>query len=64
MHSDDCLTPWNELSLYYNVNSLALIQWEVDGKVFVQTVIVVASTEAILSLDFLGSCSVDLVKHR
>ena len=38
------------------------IQWEADGKVFVQTVIVVdpLTTQA---MDFLRGCSIDLVNH-
>ena len=42
-----------------------LIRWEVDGKVFVQIVIVVdpLTTQAILGLDFLRGCSIDLVNH-
>ena len=43
----------------------SLIRWEVDGKVFVQTLIVVGplTTQAILGLDFLRGCSIDLVNH-
>ena len=43
----------------------ALIRWEVDGKVFVQAVIVVdpLTTQAILGLNFLRGCSIDLVNH-
>ena len=59
-HPNDSLTPWNELSLVgvegtmLTVYGSALIQWEADGKVFVQTVIVV---------DPLRGCSIDLVNH-
>ena len=71
---DQCkhsLTSWNELSLVgaegtmLTVYRSALIQWEADGKVFVQTVIVVdpLTTQAILGLDFLRGCSIDLVDH-
>jgi len=70
-HSDDCLTPWNERSLVgaestmLTVHGSALVEWEADGKTFVQTVLIVdpPTTDAILGLDFLSSCSVDLVKH-
>jgi len=69
---DKCLTPWNELSLVgaegtmLTVHGSALVQWEVDGKAFVQTVLVVdpLTTEAILVLDFLSSRSADLVNYR
>ena len=57
-HPNDSLTSWNELSLVgaegtmLTVYVSALIQWEADGKVFVQTVIVVdlLTTQAILGL--------------
>ena len=70
-HPNDSLTPWNELSLVgaegttLTVYGSALIQWEADGKVFVQTVIVVdpLTTQALLGLDFLRGCSIDLVNH-
>jgi len=65
------LTPWNELSLVgaegtmLTVYGSAVVQWEVDGKIFVQAVLAVdpLMTEAILGLNFLSSCSVDLVRH-
>ena len=69
---DECLTPWNELNLggaegttLLTVHGSALVQWEANGKAFVQTVLVVdpVTTEATLGLDFLSSCNVDLVKH-
>ena len=43
----------------------SLIRWEVDGKVFVQTLIVVGPmiTQVIFGLDFLRGCSIDLVNH-
>ena len=58
-HPNDSLTPWNELSLVgaegttLTVYGSALIQWEADGKVFVQTVIAVdpLMTQAILGLE-------------
>jgi len=52
-------------STMLSVYGSALVQREDDGKAFVQTVLVVdpLTTEVILSLDFLSSCSVDLVKH-
>ena len=67
-HPNDSLTIWNELSLVGaegTMLTVALIQWEADGKVFVQTVIVVdpLTTHAILSLNFLRGCSIDLVNH-
>jgi len=42
-HSDECLTPWNELSLVgaegtmLTVYGSAVAHWEADGKAFVQT---------------------------
>ena len=70
-HPNDSLTPWNELSLVgaegtmLTVYGSALIRWEIDSKVFVQTVIVVdpLTTQAILGLDFLRGSSIDLVNH-
>ena len=66
-HPNDSLTLWNELSLVgangtmLTVHGSALIQWEVDGKVFVQTVI--GQLRPFWGLDFLRGCSIDLVNH-
>jgi len=47
------------------VHGSAFVSWEVDGKAYVQRMLVadLLTTEAILGLNFLSSCSVDLVKH-
>jgi len=68
--TSDCLTPLNELSLVgaedimLTVYGLAPVQWEVEGKIFASTVVFVdpLTTRAVLNLDFLKGCSVDLVK--
>ena len=58
--SEDQLEPWDQQSLVgaegrtLRVHGSACVQWEVDGKVFSHTVVIVdpLTTEAILGLDF------------
>ena len=44
----------------------ACVQWEIDGKVFSHTLVVVdpLTNEATLGLDFLKGCVIDLVSHK
>ena len=69
----DHLEPWNQQSLVgaegttLRVYGTACVQWKVDGIVFSHSVVVVVdplTTEAILGLDFLIGCMVDLVSHK
>ena len=70
--SEDQLEPWDQQSLVgaegttLRVHVSACVQWEVDGKVFSHTVVIVdpLTTEAILGLDFLKGCMIDLVSHK
>ena len=69
---DDKLEPWNQQSLVgaegttLRVYGSTCVQWEVDGKEFSYNVTVVdpLTTEAILGLDFLKGCKIDLVSHQ
>ena len=69
---DDKLEPWNQQSLVgaegttLRVYGSTCVQWEVDGKEFSHNVAVVdpLTTEAILGLDFLKGCKIDLVSHQ
>ena len=71
---DDKLEPWNQQSLVgvegttLRVYGSTCVQWEVDidGKEFSHNVAVVdpLTTEAILRLDFLKGCKIDLVSHQ
>ena len=69
---DDKLEPRNQKSLVgaegttLRVYGSACVQWKVDGKEFSHVVAVVdpLTTEAILGLDFLKGCKIDLVSHH
>ena len=70
---DDKLEPWNQQSCLVGAEGTTLrvyestcVQWEVDGKEFPHNVAVVdpLTIEAILWLDFLKGCKIDLVSHQ
>ena len=68
---DDKLEPWNQQSLVgaegttLRVYGSTCVQWEVDGKEFSHNVAVVDPLQqAILGLDFLKGCKIDLVSHQ
>ena len=66
------LEPWHQQSLVgaegttFRVYGLACAQWKVEGKMFLHSVAVVdpLTTDAILGLNFLKGCMIDLVTHK
>ena len=70
--SGEQLEPWHQQSLVgaegttLRVYGSACVQWKVEGKMFSHSVAVVdpLTTDAILGLDFLKGCMIDLVTHK